>query len=645
MAKISAFVGHSFLPEDEALVRKFTDFLDQLKKSHDFDWVHATEPRPEDVASKVIDLIEGRNLFIGICTPNERVAKSNYFMSTLFRRNLKIKKEELQSKTSDWIIQEIGLAIGRKMKIMILLQEGVRQPGSLQGNIEYIPFDRNTIEKSFSSILGMITRLQGSGFISTHSSGATIEATASGDDHEEKLDHNTEEPNENWDEQKFDLEYFKALIFRNKERAKYVSDTWLDRVGSNPESVAIWETSRLLHETNYTDENHLSEIKSIADKHPNNPRIQENLAQAYEYFEDYGRAKERFQISLENSESNSEKRKMLAALARVCQKIGDINGVDSAILKLRSLVDSSEDEIYLLSTLEKLTPWQTDNKMLKLSLRERELEIDPADTKKRFQLAYAHSESDNRSLAMYHYEKIPISQRDSMTWNNLGVAYQGFSLAGLAISAFQTAANQGETLAMSNLAEKLISAGFLKEAQNELLRARGIDYAHKNIAQSQVRLDSINSQEAENKATKLEGAPELSQFLSAVGHRIWQALPSELGGTWSDKDVSLVVSRENDRVLARGSHHKPQTGLGLRAATMGMGESSVDTYDVTVSGRFVGSVLVGEYSSERRGYQPNPMSLLGLLPSKNEFIAIFDYKRRVLRCLIDKDLKEFDVRD
>lgn len=645
MAKISAFVGHSFLPEDEAVVRKFTDFFDQIAKSHDFDWVHATEPRPDDVASKVLDLIEGRNLFIGICTPNERVAKANHFTSVLLGNQLKIQKEDLQSKTSDWIIQEIGLAIGRRMKIIILLQGDVRKPGSLQGNIEYISFDRNAIEKSFSNILAMITSLQGSSVSAVRASETSSVSTASGEDHEEELDHNIEEPNESWDELKFDFEYFKAVILKEPERAKVISEAWLGRVGSDPEASAIWEASCLLIKTQHTNENHLSVLVSIADKYPKNVKIQKSLARAYEHFEDYERARERLQVSLVDSKDNAEKRGTLTALATVCQKLGDTNGVESAVSEMSALIESSNDEKDFLSTLEELAAWHCDNKMLKLAMKERELEIDPSDTQKRFQLAYAHSQNDNNSLTMYHYEKIPRAQRDPATWNNLGAIYQTFSLPGMSVSALQTAAKEGETLAMSNLAEKLISAGFLKEAQMELLCAKDINNAHKNVAKAQVRLDSIPSEEEENKAMKLEGASELSQFLSEVGHCTWQPMPSELGGTWIDEEVSLVVSKEKDRFTAKGSYQKNQTVNALAAAIAGTSEKSVDTFDVTVSGRLIGSVLVGEYTTERRRNPLKPMTLLDAFPKKKDFIAVCDPERHKLRCLVDKELREFEVTD
>jgi hypothetical protein len=71
----------------------------------------------------------------------------------------KVNRTALAWKTSDWIIQEIGLALGKGLDLMLLVENGVRSPGGLQGNVEYIPFDRASPEKSFSKILDMITAL------------------------------------------------------------------------------------------------------------------------------------------------------------------------------------------------------------------------------------------------------------------------------------------------------------------------------------------------------------------------------------------------------------------------------------------------------------------------------------------------------
>jgi hypothetical protein len=58
-------------------------------------------------------------------------------------------------KTSDWIIQEIGLAIGKKLDLILLLESEVQKPGGLQGDIEYIPFHRDYPARSFQKVLEM----------------------------------------------------------------------------------------------------------------------------------------------------------------------------------------------------------------------------------------------------------------------------------------------------------------------------------------------------------------------------------------------------------------------------------------------------------------------------------------------------------
>src|ERR1039458_5587345 len=104
-----------------------------------------------------MSLIANKNVFIGICTKKERVIKANSLFAPLFQPNyLKAKAEDFQWKTTDWIIQDIGLAKGRGLELVLLLEDGNREPGGLQGDVEYITFERNAPEKSFSKILEMI---------------------------------------------------------------------------------------------------------------------------------------------------------------------------------------------------------------------------------------------------------------------------------------------------------------------------------------------------------------------------------------------------------------------------------------------------------------------------------------------------------
>lgn len=151
VTELTAFVGHSFTEDDKLLIRKFTDFFDQTHRIRpDFSWCHAEVAEPTALAKKVLSLIERCNLFIAICSRKEQVVRKH---NSSFIARLSGKSVETEWKTSDWIIQEIGLAIGRGISVIILLEEGVRRPGGLQGDVEYISFSRENPNGCFGKFM------------------------------------------------------------------------------------------------------------------------------------------------------------------------------------------------------------------------------------------------------------------------------------------------------------------------------------------------------------------------------------------------------------------------------------------------------------------------------------------------------------
>src|SRR5258708_7146232 len=115
MNEIRAFIGHSFSPDDEQVVGKFLGYFTQVANLNpSFSWDHARAAEPVDLREKVLSLINGKNTFIAICTPQERaVADSDLISGWFGTSTLKAPAEKFQRKTSDWVIQEIGLAVGR----------------------------------------------------------------------------------------------------------------------------------------------------------------------------------------------------------------------------------------------------------------------------------------------------------------------------------------------------------------------------------------------------------------------------------------------------------------------------------------------------------------------------------------------------
>jgi hypothetical protein len=91
-------------------------------------------------------VFEGKNVFICICTKRELVASARDVRAEPDIGNY-IREVDLEWKTSDWILQEIGLARGRGCTSIVLVENGVRNPVPLLADIQYIPFDRDRPEK------------------------------------------------------------------------------------------------------------------------------------------------------------------------------------------------------------------------------------------------------------------------------------------------------------------------------------------------------------------------------------------------------------------------------------------------------------------------------------------------------------------
>jgi hypothetical protein len=161
VTEIRAFVGHSFSKDDSEVVRKFLDYFVRISSIvPEFGWVHAEVAEPKQLADKVMRLIADCNVFIGICTRKEYAVDPRVLRTKYFGYGLGVQKDALVWKTSDWIIQEIGLAIGKGLNLILLIEDGVRDPGGLQGNIEYVPFERSALEEAFGKLLEMICRGQ-----------------------------------------------------------------------------------------------------------------------------------------------------------------------------------------------------------------------------------------------------------------------------------------------------------------------------------------------------------------------------------------------------------------------------------------------------------------------------------------------------
>ncbi len=118
----TAFVGHSFAEEDQHLVDQLKQFPSKLGVKCD----SGKRAEPKGISDKVKERIQAAELFVGIFTRRQQQQDGSF-------------------STSTWTIEEKATALAAGKRLLLFIENGVREFGGLQGDYEYIPFERNNL--------------------------------------------------------------------------------------------------------------------------------------------------------------------------------------------------------------------------------------------------------------------------------------------------------------------------------------------------------------------------------------------------------------------------------------------------------------------------------------------------------------------
>lgn len=624
MPEIRAFVGHSFNSEDAGVVNAFLAYFDELQRVlPSFSWVHAQEAEPRELAQKVLSLIADRNVFIGICTGKELVVGPSKVQRTFIQSGwLKGKSADFEWKTSDWVIQEIGLAKGRAMSVVILLEEGCRKPGGLQGDVEFIAFDREAPEKAFVKLLQMIRAL------SPASSPSGIQTTEGPQERTEdapvtSVRKEDEAPDATWDRERYETAFLWRLL-DDKETLAEIDEAYLKTDEAKDEEKkaewqAITESWRLATHRGGS----LDQLKALAGRFPKNVEILSRLSRALSRFGSHIEAGEVCLRAADAASPDSVEAVQMRAKAAI--QFAQADRLDLATPNLESVREwvrtHPGSEMEVLSPLREIAT-ATKDENLAIEVMERIVELRPDDFDTRFSLAYSHSQNDNKDLALYHYLQIPGADRTAIAWNNLGVSFQSFSMQAKAVEAYRTAATSGETLAMSNLAYKLMQAGFVKEAEEEFKKAMQIDNFHRNVGEGIASLRDIPEKEDEKQSEALEKAKPKIEYYKKLGRAVAQPTVSALPATWRGPNCDLTIGITGDDFRAAGSYERTPNALGLLGGLGGGGKPTHHT--IEYSGKIVGCRIDGTIKRTSDSEQSPSILSLGLMDNNVKFSMIID---------------------
>lgn len=620
MSRIAAFVGHSFSDSDKDVVRQFLDYFDRIKKMDSgFSWEHAENAEPNILSEKVKRLMEDKNIFIGICTAKERVIQPDKLKKALVGNVLKAATKDFEWKTSDWIIQEVGFALGRNMQVILLLEEGVRVPGGLQGDLEHIPFVRTEPSKAFPKVLDMITSL-----VPKKMPGemAATEKKADGEQkqHEESGSEHPLNPTAQWTREDYERALFTAIATANAQGEERIRTSFFETdEGKKEESQVAFKALTLHLRRSLEKEMELQELKALSEEHPQNSEAHWYLGLAYEAYKDFGKAAEQFELSVQYLETD-RKLFVLCRAAQARAKDGQRDAEGWFLGHAQPLIKQAKDgERVVLMTLKEIAQLTNEDDKY-LAYTERLLDLQPDNEYIRFSLAHKYSELNRNDLALFHYLLIPSFKRDHGDWNNIGVAYTRLDLNGKSVEAYRESEAAGGTLAMSNLAHKLISEGFLKEAEEICNRATKIKDYDMQVGTAITSIKKTREKEEEDEKKALEAAKPRRHFYIDFARACLKGSAADYTGVWHEQDCILKVSIAGTRFMAEGQYQKEE-GLGLGALAL-RATSPPSIKKVTIMVRYEGKVtghgVEFKKTEDKEGATPTILGALG--PSKGLLI-------------------------
>ncbi len=628
MTSINAFVGHSFTEEDDALVAAILTYLAQVASLHPgFTWVHAKHPEPISVNEKVLALLEGKDLFIGICTRKELVVEWSALSSSWWKRDALFAKEsDFEWKTSDWIIQEIGLAIGRGMKIILLIEDGIRRPGALQGNLEHIPLSRSTPEKSFGTLLGMLTALLPHSGVGQAAGQQTMPASSSSASSKGgTAEHDWITPKPDWKKGDFEFGMMQCIATNNESAKRDVDEKFLaSDVGASQQRRDEWAAYKEYMCILFGRGGNIAKLEGIASGLPDSDDAVEYLARAYEHYEEYQKAAPALRNAAEKAKLTGDKVRLLGQAAVNYEKAGQSAEADAAMTELHAISARTGDCNVEVLVAEKNLGEQRKDDDAEIATQERLLELNPSDVEIRFSLAYKYSLVNRDGLAAYHYSRIQRKVRSPMVWNNLGVAFQSLKLPIKAVDAYVKSIDLGETLAMANLANRFLKAGFLREAEEMLATASKIEGHHKNVDHGFGTLRDDQDAEEKNEAAIFEKAKQVSAFYRRYGCSIAGTLSGSIAGAWRTPSCNVTLRIDGDAIVAQGSYQVSASGLiSAMMGAKGMAATPA-RYSLEYRGVLRGCTISGVIVRKQEGEKSLASTLLGVDTNPTFLIWIDD---------------------
>lgn len=370
-------------------------------------------------------------------------------------------------------------------------------------------------------------------------------------------------PQASWSRRQYQIAALTALFDGNSVTFEKISEAYLESAHCRTDVERLaWEANVEYLKLLAGQAGHLDKLVELAELHPTTSDVVEFLARAYSHLNENGRAAETFLAASAVATDAATAARLRRHAAKQLAHDGDFKAATDLVDSVRQMTTASPSEqLSLLRTLLTIAELRKDEGAL-IVIMERLVEMKPDENEVRFKLAFKHSEIGNHELALQHYLRIGPTDRQSGTWNNLGVAFEHFGLDVSAVNAYQQAATMGSATAMANLGNKFLAAGFLEDAQSECDKALKQENTSKNAGDLISKISDAPEQEKKRQLELLAEAKPKMEFYRTMGKAIASAAP-ELHHSWIGPDCTFELKQDKETIELTGNFFRERNTLAI----------------------------------------------------------------------------------